>query len=119
MKPIIFTHTHPLLEDFPALNASKPEEYQGFIYMWKCVPEDRYYIGSHLGVTNDDYRGSGRLFRKVFEYYGITQFERVILEYVDANASIKEREQHWLNEFKAVQSDRFYNMKNALGNKAL
>lgn len=119
MKTIILTHTHPLLEDFLALNALKPESYQGFIYMWKCIPEDRYYIGSHLGVIHDDYRGSGRLFRKVFEFYGITHFERVILEYVEDATTIKEREQHWLNEFRAVMSDRFYNSKNAVSNKNL
>jgi hypothetical protein len=114
MKPIIFTHENPLLEDFSALAAEKPESYEGFVYMWKCIPEDRYYIGSHQGVANDEYRGSGRTFKRVFEYYGITQFRRVILEYVETVAMVKVREQHWLNVFRAVQSDRFYNQKNAV-----
>ena len=117
MKPIIFTHTNPLLDDFQALNAEnaeKPEKYAGFIYMWKCLPEDCYYIGSHKGVIHDDYRGSGKTFRKVFEHYGITQFQRVILEYVNDSEQIRVREQHWLDVFRAVKSDRFYNKKNSI-----
>lgn len=119
MKPITFTHTNPLLEDFLALNSTKPDTYAGFIYMWKCIPEDRYYIGSHKGVIHDEYRGSGRTFKRVFEYYGITKFERVILEYVEFEDQIKIREQHWLNQFKAVRSDRFYNQKNSVAGNAI
>lgn len=119
MKPIITTHTNPLLEDFLALNVPKPELYQGFVYMWKCIPEDRYYIGSHTGVIGDDYRGSGRTFKRVLEYHGITQFKRVILEYVTDLTQLKVREQHWLNVFRAIKSDRFYNEKNAVASLAI
>jgi hypothetical protein len=115
MQPIISTsHANPLLEDFDALQPEAPEEYQGFIYMWKCIPEELYYIGSHKGRTGDDYRGSGKRFRQVFEHYGITQFERVILEYVDDSLAIKAREQYWLNQFNAIKSKKFLNEKNAI-----
>ena len=114
MKTIIFTHTNPLLDDFQALNAEKPEKYAGFIYMWKCIPEDCYYIGSHKGVIHDDYRGSGKTFRKVFEHYGLPQFKRVVLEYVTDETTLRLREQYWLDKFNAVKSTRFYNIKNAI-----
>ena len=115
LKPIIHQHVNPLLADFKTLHAGKaPETYSGFIYMWKCIPEDCYYIGSHQGTYYDEYRGSGRRFRQVFEHYGMTQFERIILEYVIEKSDILSREQYWINQFKAVKSAQFYNQKNAV-----
>src|SRR5436309_3014750 len=109
LKPIITNHPNQLLEDFESLNVMKPTEYAGFIYLWKCIPEDMFYVGSHKGIVHDEYRGSGRRFRRVFEYYGITQFKRVILEYVDDPTQIKLREQDWMNKLKVSRSSRFYN----------
>ena len=114
MKPIITTHRDPLLEDIKQLSAPKSETYAGFIYLWKCIPEDTFYLGSHKGKTNDEYRGSGTKFRRVFEHYGMTQWERVIVEYVMDVSQLKAREQYWLTKFRAVKSDRFYNQKNAM-----
>jgi len=114
MKPVIITHPNQLLEDFESLNATKPDTYAGFVYLWKCIPEDMFYVGSHKGPINDDYRGSGRRFKKVFEHYGITNFKRVILEYVDDPAQIKIKEQEWMNKLKVSQSSRFYNLNKAV-----
>jgi len=121
MKPIIsLTHKNPLLENYQSLQAeTKPEKYAGFIYMWKCIPEDMFYIGSHKGIVHDDYRGSGSKFRKVFEYYGITKFERIILEYVEDPKEIKNQEQRWMNKFRAATSSRFYNQKNVVAELAV
>jgi hypothetical protein len=115
MKPIVTTHRNPLLEDIKQLQAVKPEKFAGFIYLWKCMPEDSFYLGSHKGTPNDEYRGSGTMFRRVFEHYGMTQWERVIVEYVVDESQLKHREQYWIDKFRAVQSDRFYNQKNAVG----
>lgn len=114
LKRIITSHQHPLLENFESLHQSKPEKYAGFIYLWKCIPEDMFYVGSHKGIVHDDYRGSGTRFKKVFEHYGITQFKRVILEYVGDEKEIKNREQLWMNKFRAKQSSRFYNTNNVV-----
>jgi hypothetical protein len=111
---ITFTHKNPLLENYLALEAEQVDEYVGFVYMWKCIPERKFYIGSHKGKITDDYRGSGKVFRQVFEYYGITQFDRVILEYITDEDIIKQREQYWMNKFNAVNSKSFLNMKHAL-----
>lgn len=111
-KRIVFTHRNPLLENIKLLESQRPEKYSGFVYMWHCIPEDMFYIGSHKGPVHDEYRGSGTRFRHVFEYYGITKFERVILEYVDDADKIKRREQAWMDKFNAASSNVFYNMKN-------
>ena len=120
LKPIITTHTNPLLENFEALNVQeRPRDYAGFIYIWKCIPEDKYYLGSHKGIVVDEYRGSGSRFKQVFEYYGITKFKRVILEYVQDEVELKRKEQLWINKFRAVKSSRFYNIKNAVAELAI
>lgn len=110
---IQFKHSNPLLDNFEELNAVQPEKYAGYIYLWKCIPEDMFYLGSHKGEKKDTYRGSGRRFKQVFEHYGITQFKRVILEYVDEETSLKEREQMWMDKFKVKNCGRFYNINNA------
>ena len=114
MKSVILTHSNQLLEDFESLNMIKPTKYVGFVYLWKCIPEDMFYVGSHKGPIHDDYRGSGRRFKKVFEYYGITHFKRVILEYVDDPTQIKIKEQEWMNRLRVSQSTRFYNVNKAV-----
>lgn len=120
LKPIITTHKNPLLENFDVLNVQDhPSDYVGFIYLWKCLPEDKFYLGSHKGALHDDYRGSGSTFKKVFEHYGITKFKRVILEYVKTEADLKIQEQKWMNKFRAVKSNRFYNNKNAVSHLAI
>jgi hypothetical protein len=114
MKTIIYLHQNPLLEDINLLNATRPEVYDGFVYLWKCIPEDLYYIGSHKGKVGSDYRGSGARFKKIFECYGITQFQRVILDYVLDIKELKHAEQFWIDTFNATKSPRFLNIKNAI-----
>ena len=111
-KRIIFKHKPALLENYKTLAQSEPKEYQGFIYLWRCVPEDMYYIGSHKGKSYDDYRGSGTRFKYAYDYHGATKFERIVLEYLADTKNIKEREQDWMTKFNAVKSQWFYNMRN-------
>lgn len=119
MKPIIYTHQNPLLEDIQKLKQDPPSYYEGFIYLWKCIPEDMFYVGSHKGLSHDEYRGSGSRFKRVFEYYGLTQFERVIVEYVEDAKQIKVKEQLWMNKFRAKHSSRFYNTNNVVASMAI
>ena len=120
MKRLIITHQNPLLENFEALHENnRPEQYAGFIYLWKCIPEDMYYVGSHKGIYHDEYRGSGARFKKAFEHYGITQFKRIILEYIISEDEIKIKEQLWMNKFRAKRSEKFYNIKNVVSSLAI
>lgn len=115
MKKIVFNNTHDaLLENFDSLDSKKIDNYEGYVYAWKCLPEQRLYIGSHIGTVKDGYDGSGTLFRQVFRHYGATQFKRVILEYVEKKDDVKRVEQRWLDKFSAVRSSLFYNKRNAL-----
>lgn len=115
MKSITFiTNENPLLEDISKLSQQKPEQYVGYIYLWRCIPENTFYCGSHKGTITDGYDGSGSLFKQVFRHYGATQFERVILEYVQDIKKLKYVEQKWIDKFNAIKSNKFYNKKNAV-----
>lgn len=69
----------------------------GFVYKWYDTKFDMYYIGSHRGDVNDNYKGSGKLFKKAYKerpsdffreilYIGkeYCLYEEVILTYLNA-----------------------------------
>lgn len=53
--------------------------YNGFIYQWINLVNDKRYIGSHWGYEDDGYVGSGTLFKRAIKKHGIENFQRVII----------------------------------------
>ena len=62
--------------------------YSGFIYEWTNKLDGMKYIGSHKGTIDDGYTGSGKRFENARNKYGIENFERTILEYVEKEENI-------------------------------
>jgi len=87
----------------------------GFVYIWTNKINNKKYIGSHIGTETDGYIGSGKAFVKAIEKYGINNFERTILEFVDDNNIIREKEQYYLDLYDAANNKMFYNMKTKAG----
>ena len=69
----------------------------GFVYKWRNLENEMYYIGSHRGSIDDGYIGSGMYFKRAFKkspesferdilYIGehFRFYEETILEYLDA-----------------------------------
>ena len=85
----------------------------GFVYMWTNVINNKKYIGSHKGKDDDGYVGSGFLFKKAVEKYGIEKFSREILyrEYL-SNIKLRQKEIDIINERNAVLSKEYYNLIN-------
>jgi group I intron endonuclease len=80
--------------------------------MIKNLINDKCYIGWH--VTNkelekDAYFGSGQLLHKAIKKYGIENFVKGVIEYIDIN-DWKEKEQYWIKQLKSHTSDGGYNM---------
>jgi group I intron endonuclease len=95
-----------------------PDNYFGFVYMWENQCNGKRYIGSHAGTTDDGYIGSGSVFKEAVKKYGITQFQRVILEFVEeANRDfLLQREKFWIDVHDAAESRDFYNVsKDVIG----
>jgi hypothetical protein len=89
--------------------------YAGFIYEWTNKLDGMKYIGSHKGTIDDGYTGSGRRFEHARNKYGIENFERTILEYVEKEENILLKEQHYLDTFGCAKSPLYYNISPAAG----
>lgn len=87
----------------------------GFVYMWINKLNSKKYIGSHIGSQNDGYIGSGPIFKKAIEKYGIDNFERIILEEVDDKLELRKREEYYLELFNVENDKQFYNVRNKAG----
>jgi group I intron endonuclease len=80
----------------------------GFVYLWKNYKNNKMYLGSHLGKTNDGYVGSGVYFKRAYNK-NPENFKRIIL-YTGSN--FIEIEDFLLKFFDAANNDSFYNLKN-------
>lgn len=92
--------------------------YYGFIYEWTNMINGKKYIGSHAGSINDGYIGSGKVFRRAIKKYGIANFTRTIIEYVEVEDRhyLLAREKHYLDAVNAYYSDDYYNVaKDVIG----
>lgn len=87
----------------------------GFIYMWINTVNNKKYIGSHIGSEDDGYIGSGPIFLRAVNKYGIESFERVILERVSERDKVFEREEHYLKLFNVANDKQFYNVRDRAG----
>jgi GIY-YIG catalytic domain len=89
--------------------------YSGFIYEWTNKLNGMKYIGSHKGTIDDGYTGSGKRFENARNKYGIENFERTILEYVEKEEDILLKEQYYLDTFGCAKSPLYYNISPSAG----
>jgi hypothetical protein len=89
--------------------------YAGFIYEWTNKKNGMKYLGSHNGVTDDGYTGTGKNFKRAVKKYGLESFEREIVEYVTEKKDIFTREQHYLDERECAKSKKYYNISPTAG----
>lgn len=71
------------------------------------------YIGKrkcYCNIEDDCYMGSGSLLTRAFKKYGISNFSKKIIEICATEKDAYEREKYWINHFKAVESDEYYNL---------
>jgi hypothetical protein len=84
--------------------------YSGFIYEWTNKLDGMKYLGSHKGTIDDGYTGSGKRFGNAVNKYGIENFERTIVEYIEKEEDILIKEQHYLDAFGCAKSPLYYNI---------
>lgn len=90
------------------------KDYFGYVYEWTNIVNGKKYIGSHHGAIDDDYKGSGTLFKKAYKK-NPNNFILKILEYIlvdDKNITLL-TEQLWLDSIPNIKDNKmYYNMNN-------
>lgn len=87
---------------------------KAFIYQWINKINNKKYIGSHIGVPEDGYTGSGTYFKNAY-LKNPESFTRVILEVIeseDIHSEIRILEESYLNKVDAANSVEYYNITN-------
>ena len=89
------------------------EEYNSFIYIWKDNLFEKYYIGSHIGYTEDGYLFGGIDIKKEYSKRP-KDFERNILSYhvIKNNNEIRSIEKEYLIKYDVENNPNFYNRTN-------
>ena len=84
----------------------------GYVYKYTHKETGKWYIGSHTG-NNENYTGSGLLWQKAKNKYGIESYN---VEILYEGEMYREEEERILKSLDAANDDMSYNMKNeALG----
>lgn len=80
----------------------------GYVYKFTNRINNKWYIGSHNG-TNENYQGSGTVFKLAKEKYGIDNFTKEILYFGE---DYRNQEKLILIECNAKDDPLSYNLKN-------
>lgn len=94
--------------------SKQSSEVTGFVYMTTCKINNKKYIGKCRYDRINDHRkylGSGVELKKDIKKYGKENFYRTILAEVQGDRLLEEVEENFIKEYKAVESDEFYNLK--------
>lgn len=84
-----------------------------FYYLYKITNliNGKIYIGAHKTKNmNDGYMGSGKIIRQAIEKYGLSNFEKEIIEIFDDFESMMKRESELVDE-EFLSCDQVYNIK--------
>ncbi len=73
----------------------------GYIYLIINNVNGKIYIGQHKSNNlNDYYMGSGSVLHKAFDKYGIDEFEKFLLQFVETKEDADKQEIFWISEYK-------------------
>lgn len=87
----------------------------GFIYITINKVNNMKYIGKCVyGRKNSwsKYLGSGVYLQRAIKKYGRESFYRIIIDECDSEEELRDVEEYYIEQFDAVRSPDFYNIKN-------
>jgi group I intron endonuclease len=90
----------------------------GFVYLWKDIKNNKFYLGSHQGRLDDGYVGSGSPHFKNAYAKRPETFRRRILETLnfEVHKELRIREEYWLAMVKLEElGNKYYNLKRYAG----
>lgn len=80
-----------------------------FIYKTTNKINGKIYIGK-LVRDSKTYLGSGKLLKMAIKKYGVSSFEREIIEYCDTKELLSEREKYWISYYDSKNKKIGYNI---------
>lgn len=80
-----------------------------FTYKWTNKSNGMIYIGSHSGKIDDNYKGSGKYFKRAYKL-NPENFEREIIEFYPNKIEMLEAERKLLQDNKVADNPIFYNL---------
>lgn len=84
--------------------------YESFVYVWKDLTNNRYYIGKHKGTIDDGYICSSKYFLKEYKERP-HEFVRKIIK-TGTDRQMFDFESELLKKFNVKNNDKFYNKYN-------
>ena len=90
-----------------------------YIYKFTLIPTGKFYVGQHTSDEFDEnYYGSGVIWKKALSKYSKEDVKREILEWcIDKSREyVTERENYWITTLDALNPDIAYNVVNAVPN---
>lgn len=84
----------------------------GFIYITKCLVNDKKYIGQKMfRECWKSYLGSGKYYKNAEKLYGKDKFTRKIIAIAYSDKELNELEDKFINNYNAVEDENYYNLK--------
>lgn len=75
----------------------------GYIYMTVNKINGKTYIGQHKSMKfchQDKYMGSGKNIKRAFKKYGIENFEKLLVQYVETKEEADKQERFWIAHYR-------------------
>jgi group I intron endonuclease len=82
------------------------------VYKTTNLINGKQYIGRDM-YNNPKYLGSGKLLVKAIEKYGMTNFQKEILQECTSIDELKLAEEYWIKYYNAASDPNFYNILNS------
>lgn len=84
----------------------------GYIYKTTNLINEAIYIGRHKAekFEPEKYIGSGTVFRRALEKYGIENFKCELLDTAETKEELNDKERYWIAKYKKDCPERMYNI---------
>lgn len=85
----------------------------GYIYIIINNVNGKKYIGKHESskfIYEDNYKGSGVLLWQAYKKYGIKNFDKLLVQYVETEKEANEKEEFWINYYDTRNPKKGYNI---------
>ena len=85
----------------------------GYIYMIVNKTNGKKYIGQHKSMKfchQDKYMGSGKKLASAKKHYGIENFEKLLVQYVETQEEANEQEIFWIAHYDTTNPEKGYNI---------